>query len=294
MAQHQSGAFQSAAQRRAQNLYSRDPDTGRFLTDEETAFVEQLSRQYPQQVQQAYDQNVPFAAVGLPVPPNLGDFGTQTGSQHHSQNAPRVTPYQSQKIESQAPPGRQHVESDPYERPQRMQPQQRGYQQPQTSWGQPQQYQSQPQQPQFDDFQQQSMMESQPSQEGGYQQAQPPAPEYSGGQTQPAPQPQAVQQTGDQLSSEPGSLQQPQASGATPVESQPAPESLEHATGQQSEPVMEQSPAGPSRQGTRIPIQQGTPEQSSQVPVSGRNQQFNRPESSEQNWRQRWYWWPKW
>jgi len=142
--------------------------------------VEQLSRQYPQQVQQAYDQNVPFAAVGLPVPPNLGDFGTQTGSQHHSQNAPRVTPYQSQKIESQAPPGRQHVESDPYERPPTNAAPTERVSTATDIVGQPQQYQSQPQQPQFDDFQQQSMMESQPSQEGGYQQAQPPAPEYSG------------------------------------------------------------------------------------------------------------------
>ncbi|WP_379771513.1 hypothetical protein, partial [Halorubrum trueperi] len=47
--------------------FSRAPDTGRFLTAAERNAVAQLAQQYPQQVQQAYDRNVPFEAVGLPI-----------------------------------------------------------------------------------------------------------------------------------------------------------------------------------------------------------------------------------
>ena len=84
--------------------WTRDPATGQFLTREEQAYVRQLAQQYPQQVQQAYARNVPFSAVGLNVPRNLGNRGQQigqetgprTGAQGMSQQRqmPRQTPQQ--------------------------------------------------------------------------------------------------------------------------------------------------------------------------------------------------------
>lgn len=47
---------------------TRSPDTNRFLTPAEQSAVAQLAERYPQQVKQAYQQNVPFEAVGLSTP----------------------------------------------------------------------------------------------------------------------------------------------------------------------------------------------------------------------------------
>ncbi|RXK50286.1 hypothetical protein [Halorientalis pallida] len=57
--------------------YERDPDTGRYLTAEEQRYVAHLSERFPEKVQAAYEQNRPFAAVGLEVPETLGEIGTQ-------------------------------------------------------------------------------------------------------------------------------------------------------------------------------------------------------------------------
>ncbi|MEA5389346.1 hypothetical protein VB779_21585 [Haloarculaceae archaeon H-GB11] len=142
---------QSIQQQRAQWQYSRDPATGRFLTTEEATYVSHLAQQYPKEVEQAYAQNVPFSAVGLDVPPNLGDRGPQIGGQQQSQQQLSQQSWQQQQPQQVGqqpqPIPQQQVSQQPQQVSQQIpqQPQQVSQQIPQ----QPQQVSQQiPQQPQ--------------------------------------------------------------------------------------------------------------------------------------------------
>jgi hypothetical protein len=74
--QGQMGRQQGNQQQGRGGQYQRDPATGQFLDDHEAAEVQRLAQQYPQQVQQAYQQNIPLSAVGLSDPVDRSNQST--------------------------------------------------------------------------------------------------------------------------------------------------------------------------------------------------------------------------
>ncbi|MDG5777066.1 hypothetical protein VB773_21300 [Haloarculaceae archaeon H-GB2-1] len=183
---------QSIQQQRAQWQYSRDPATGRFLTTEEATYVSHLAQQYPKEVEQAYAQNVPFSAVGLDVPPNLGDRGPQIGGQQQSQQQLSQQSWQQQQPQQVGqqpqPIPQQQVSQQPQQVSQQIpqQPQQVSHQIPQ---------QQVPQQQGPQQVGQQAISSQQPQQAISSQQPQQAISSQQQG-VQPAPAQQPTSQTG--------------------------------------------------------------------------------------------------